>query len=83
MNLFLEIPDSILSTIKIPEKNIEQELKNILAIELYSKGYLSFGMARKLTGLTKYKFGILLTSKNIPRNYTEEELNQDLLYANN
>ncbi|MBK7055472.1 MAG: UPF0175 family protein [Leptospiraceae bacterium] len=82
MNLALQIPESILSTIKIPEKDIEQELKNILAVDLYANGYLSFGIARQLAGLSKYKFGILLTSKSIPRNYTEEELNQDLLYAN-
>jgi predicted HTH domain antitoxin len=82
MNVVLQIPESIISAIKIPEKDIEQELKNILAINLYSKGYLSFGKARQLTGLSKYNFGVLLTSKNIPRNYTEEELNQDLIYAN-
>ena len=82
MNLALLIPESILSTIKMPEKDIEQELKNILAVDLYANGYLGFGKARQLAGLSKYKFAILLTSKNIPRNYTEAELNQDLEYAN-
>lgn len=82
MSIVLQIPESILLSIKMPESEIEQELKNILAINLYSKGYLSFGKARQLTELSKYKFGLLLTSKNISRNYTIEELEQDILYAN-
>ncbi len=80
--MILQIPESIISAVRFPEAEIEQELKNVIAVHLYSKGMLSFGKARQLTGLSKYQFGILLTMKGIPRNFTLEELKQDIEYAN-
>jgi predicted HTH domain antitoxin len=80
--MILQIPESIISAVKFPETEIEQELKNIIAVNLYFKGMLGFGKARQLAGLSKYQFGILLTTKGIPRNYTINELKQDIEYAN-
>jgi predicted HTH domain antitoxin len=83
MNIVLEIPESVASAIRIPEQNIEQEIRLLLATSLYSQGFLSFGKARELTGLSKYQFSMVLGMKKISRHYTEEELEDDIKYGLN
>ena len=79
--LLLEIPDSIATAIRLPEEDLEIELRKLLALSLYSKNLLSFGKARELARLSKYEFSMLLGSKDIPRHYGSDELLQDLNYA--
>jgi predicted HTH domain antitoxin len=52
-----------------------------LAIALYAQEILSFGKASELAGLTRFVFADLLTRRNIPRHYGNEEFVQDLDYA--
>jgi len=81
MGTKLDIPDSILQAIRLPEKRIEKELLIELAISLYEQGILSFGKARELAQLSKYEFGKLLGERKIIRHYDREELEEDLKYA--
>ena len=81
MGTKLDIPDSILQAIRLPEKRIEKELLIELAISLYGQGILSFGKARELAKLGKYEFGKLLGDRKIIRHYEKEELEEDLEYA--
>lgn len=81
MGTKLDIPDSILQAIRLPEKRIEKELPIELAISLYGQGILSFGKARELAKLGKYEFGKLLGDRKIIRHYEKEELEEDLEYA--
>ncbi|MEC4814491.1 MAG: UPF0175 family protein [Scytonema sp. PMC 1069.18] len=81
MTLQLNIPDSIIEAIRLPEKRMEQELLIELAIALYAQELLSFGKARELARMGKYEFGKLLGDREINRHYGEEELEDDLTYA--
>ncbi|MBD2482291.1 UPF0175 family protein [Planktothrix sp. FACHB-1365] len=59
MGIQILISDSVLQAIRLPEQRIEQELRQELAIALYSQDLLSFGKARERAVMDKYEFGQL------------------------
>lgn len=81
MSVQIEIPDSIVQAIHLPEQRIRQELVLELAVALYAQNLLSFGKARALAHKSKYAFGQLLGERGVARHYTREELDDDLAYA--
>jgi len=81
MSIALSIPDTIVQAIRLPEDQVDAELRKELAVALYQRGYLTFGKARELAGMGKYEFGRLLGERAIPRRYGAEELKDDLAYA--
>lgn len=81
MTYHLEIPESIASSLRLPASEIQSRLLIELAIALYAQGILSFGKASELAEVTRFEFGDLVTQRNIPRHYTEENLMQDLKYG--
>ena len=81
MGIRLDIPDSVVQAIRLPEKRMQQELLVELALSLYDQGILSFGKARELAQLGKYEFGKLLGERGTLRHYGLEELKDDLIYA--
>ncbi|GAB4524108.1 MAG: UPF0175 family protein [Anaerolineae bacterium] len=81
MSIQLQIPDSVVQAIRLPEKRIAQELLVELAVALYAQELLTFGKARELAGLGKYEFGRLLGERGVARHYGQDELNDDLAYA--
>lgn len=82
MGIQLNIPDSVTRALRLPPAEQQQRLMSELAVTLYAQGILSFGKARELAGMSKYEFGILLGKRQIPRHYTEDNLQDDLAYAN-
>ncbi len=70
----IEIPENI----KIPKEELENRIKQELALRLYEKGLVSFGQARRISGLSKWEFLELLRKEKIPISYDEEELEEDL-----
>jgi predicted HTH domain antitoxin len=52
----IEIPKDIILSLKMPQTKIKEWLTQELALTLYAEGYLSFGKARKLAGLSKWEF---------------------------
>lgn len=78
----LEVPDSIVQGMRLPEPEVNQRLLRELAVALYAQQILSFGKARQLAGLDHAGFGHLLAERQIPRHYDAEDLKQDLAYAN-
>jgi predicted HTH domain antitoxin len=81
MTLHLEIPESITSSLRLPEPEMEPRLRAELAVALYAQGILPFGKASELAGIPRHGFAALLGQREIPRHYTEVELAQDLEYA--
>jgi Uncharacterized small protein len=81
MGIQILISDSVLQAIRLPEQRVEQELRQELAIALYTQDLLSFGKARELAVMDKYEFGQLLGERGVLRHYTSEELDDDLTYA--
>ena len=81
MSITLHIPDSVAGSLRIPEGEAEQRLRQELAVALYARSLLSFGKASELAGLSRLLFASLLTQRDIFRHYGEEELTEDLAYA--
>lgn len=81
MGVRLEIPDEIVQAIRIPEDRIEKDLKKEFALALYEHGFISFGKANELAGISKLDFSLLLGGRGIVRHYGPEELEDDLAYA--
>ena len=81
MTFHLNIPESVASSLRLPVPEVEPRLRTELAIALYAQGILPFGKACELAESTRYAFAELVTSRNIPRHYTESDLTPDLEYA--
>jgi predicted HTH domain antitoxin len=81
MTILLEIPDSVVRAMRLPPKDQRRQLKMELAVSLYAQSILSFGKACELAGMSKLEFGILLGKRNIPRQYSEQDLQEDISYA--
>lgn len=62
----------------ILKKEIPKKIKPEIAIFLYKLGELSFGEAKKLSGLNIWEFLEKTKAKKIPIEYTEEEFEEDL-----
>jgi predicted HTH domain antitoxin len=81
MTLHLDIPESIASSLRLPEPEMEPRLRIELAIALYAQGILPFGKASEFAETSRYGFAELLSQREIARHYTDIELAQDLGYA--
>ena len=79
--LVLEIPKAVLAALRLPPGEIEQELRQELALALYQRQVLSLGKARELAHVTRWEFEELLGRRQVPRHYTAEDLQEDLRYA--
>ena len=79
--IIISIPDDVLASMKLPEKDRERFLKVELAIALYQRGILSMGKARKLAEMSKWEFIEELAKRKIERHYTIKELEEDIAFA--
>jgi len=77
----LNIPDSVLDALGIPEGEVAQRLRSELAISLYAQGALSLGKAAELADMNRLVFGEVLGRRGIARHYGDAELAQDESYA--
>ena len=76
----LNIPDSVLQGLRIPEGEIAQRLRTELAIALYAQGALSLGKAAELAEVNRVLFGEMVGQRGIARHYGDAELAQDVSY---
>lgn len=75
----LKLPKEILAATKVREKELEQYIRQILAVYLYRHGKVSLGKAVEIAGLkTKWDFMHLLAEQGTPIDYTAEDAEQDL-----
>ncbi len=77
----LDIPDDVADALRLPPDGAEQEVRKELAVTLYARQLLPLGKARQLAGLSRRDFEALLGGRQIPRQYSEEDLDADLDYA--
>jgi predicted HTH domain antitoxin len=77
MSITLHISDSVARSLRIPEGEAEQRLRQELAVALYGRGILSLGKASELAGISRFLFSDLLTQRSIPRHYGDEEFTED------
>ena len=78
MVLSIEVPDELLRAMRVPTEEAPSRLKRELAVRLYAKGLLSFGNARRLSGMTRWEFHELVGQEGVRRRYDVEELGKDL-----
>jgi predicted HTH domain antitoxin len=81
MGMTLNIPDSVLQGLRIPEREIEQRLRTELPIALYAQGALSLGKAAELAEMNRMLCGGMVGQRGIARLYGDAELAQDASYA--
>jgi predicted HTH domain antitoxin len=81
MSVTLEIPDSVVQGLRLPEGEIQQRLRLELAVALYSQKVLSLGKAAELAVMSRLLFGELVGQRGIERHYGEDDLAQDVSYA--
>ncbi|MCP4104163.1 MAG: UPF0175 family protein [Desulfobacteraceae bacterium] len=77
----IEIPKEIMLSLKIPSEIAKKQLTEELAVHLYRQGFLSFGKARELAGMSKWEFSEKLGKLQIARHYTQEDLEEDIEFA--
>lgn len=76
--LSLSIPDSVLHSLKLPEKTVQQDLMKLLAVKLYEKGALGLGKASELCGADRTEFLHFLKDEHVYLNFDDAELDRDL-----
>ena len=81
MPIVVSIPDEVLEGMKLPKDIAVTKIKEELAISLYERGIISMGLARKLSGLSKWKFIEELAERKVKRHYGERELMEDIEYG--
>lgn len=81
MELVFKVPDEVARALPLPQDEKLPRLQTELACLLYGKGWLSYGQAATLSGLSHDRFGLELGSRAIPRNYSADDLDHDLAYA--
>ena len=77
----IDLPSDVLDAIAAPPEDRELIVRQELAVSLYREGYLSFGKARELAGLSKAAFHRLLGDREVQRHYTEADLALDVAYV--
>jgi len=81
MSIVVEIPDSVVSSLRLPDCEVPVRLRCELAAALYQQEILGFGKAAELAGLTRENFAVELARRNIPRHYSQEDASVDETYV--
>lgn len=77
----ITIPEEVSLALRMPPEEAESALRKELALALYARGMLPFGKARLLAGVGVREFAELLAVRQIPRHYSEDDLQMNLDYA--
>ena len=81
MSVTLTIDDAIARALRLPRVGLESTLKRELALALYGQGALSIGKSAELCAMPVLDFDGLVRERKIERPYSEDEIDQDLAWA--
>ena len=81
MSITLDIPPDIAASVGVPPHELEPRLRLELAIALYTQNLLTSGNASALAELTRSEWVAALGKRQVPRHYSDADLNEDLAYA--
>jgi predicted HTH domain antitoxin len=80
--LAITIPTEVKRALRIPERELGDRLRLELAVHLYEEWLLPFGKAAALAQMSQWSFAEELAKRKITRHYTEEDLDDDIAFAN-
>jgi len=80
-SLTLKVPPEVVDAVRLPPAEVESEMLKELALALYRRGVLSLGKARLLAQMTRWEFEQRLADRQVPRHYSEVDLEEDLQHA--
>ena len=80
-SLSIDVPESVVEAIRLPEGEQPARLRLELALALYSQDLVSLGKAAELARVDRMELAEQLARRKIPRHYSETELQEDLDYA--
>lgn len=72
------IPKELKDIFNVGEDEIGKEALKSIAIELYREGKISMGKAAEIAGVSKIEMMGILREKEVPLQYSEEDLEEDL-----
>jgi len=78
INVTVKLPKEVADLVKKPGKTLEIAVQEKIILELYREGVISFGKTAELLGMSKWDFIDFLREQEIPLDYTEEDLKEDL-----
>lgn len=79
MPLSIEIPDEVMTALKLPPRSAERDLRVELAIHLVAEGLLPQASACRLAGLPRLAFEQLLNERRIATtSQSADDLSRDL-----
>lgn len=81
MSITLDIPPDLAASVGVPPHELEPRLRLELAIALYAQNLLTSAKACALAELTRSDWEAALGNRQVPRHYSDADLNEDLAYA--
>ncbi|MCK4416592.1 MAG: UPF0175 family protein [Candidatus Latescibacteria bacterium] len=73
----VKLPEEILSAIKIKEEQASEQIRKLIALELYRERVISGGKAAEIAGMSISEFMELSSHRSIPIDYTLRDLEED------
>jgi predicted HTH domain antitoxin len=81
VSITLDLDDESLASLPLQPGERERLMQIELSCRFYAKGWLSLGQAARMAKLDRYAFGLELAERDIPRQYSQDDLDADLRYA--
>lgn len=79
----LQVPDSLIHSLNIPEDELNVFFRQTVAVELYREGRISLGKARELAGFSnKWEMVQLLGQRNVDLDYSARDAGEDMATLN-
>lgn len=78
MDVTISIPDDLGELLAGTVEQLEMRVQSDLAVQYYQQGLVSIGRAAEMSGLRRWEFEQVLAERQIPRNYSIEDLQADL-----
>lgn len=66
LTITLDLPRDLLGTLNVPEGQLGERVRELIALELFREGRISAGKGAELAGLTKLQFIQRLAQYGIP-----------------
>jgi len=80
-SLIMEFPANVIGALHAPLDELDKEFRKELALVFYQQHRISVGKAKEFAQMTRWEFEDLLGERKIIRQYTQENLLEDINYG--